>query len=148
MAKQSGAKIRKVAMELDEALEKGDADKVLKFFDKGCEIEFLGNRLKGKEEAGKWVKWLSGNFSRIKFKPITIMVEGDKFFEEFEMKAKFHDGREVSSRLAEVLVFRDYKVKKLRLYFDMMDFMQSGGTVIRKMLIKKLVSKAMKGLKE
>lgn len=147
MVRQISTKIKKVAMELDRSLEKGHTANVMKFFSKDCEVEFFGTKMKGHREAGKWINWIFNHFEKLKFKPITIMVDKDKFFEEFELRAKTHDGREVHSKMAEVLTFKDYKVKKLNLYFDMMEFMHSGGSLVRKMVIRILAKKATEGLK-
>ncbi|MDX1814287.1 MAG: hypothetical protein R3319_05800, partial [Candidatus Bathyarchaeia archaeon] len=83
----------------------------------------------------------------IKFVPITIIVEGNTFFEEFIVEAKFHDGEEARSKQAVVLVFEDSKIKSLRMYFDRLDFSSSvAKDVISKTIVKELVNKSLEGL--
>lgn len=146
MAKQTPQKLMKVAAELDRAMEKGDIEEVLGFFADDCEIEMIGMNMKGRKEARKWVTWLFGNLSKIKFEPLNIMAKGDTFFEEFTLKAKLRDGREVRSRMAEVLDFENYRVKSLRIYFNIMDFAQSGKNFLRKAFVHKIITRTLKGI--
>ena len=54
--------------------------------------------------------------------PVTIMVDGNTFFEEFIVRTKTGEGKEIEVKQAEVLVYDDdYKVKSLRLYFDRLE---------------------------
>jgi hypothetical protein len=81
------------------------------------------------------------------FLPVTIMVEGNTFFEEFIVKATFHDGEEARSKQAVVLVFENLKVKSLRMYFDRLDFSSSVvKDVISKTIVRELVKKSLEGL--
>lgn len=140
-------KIREIATELDDAIERGNLDDVLDFFADDCEIEFMGLKMRGKEEAEKWFRWLYGNLSEIRFRPVTLMVEGNKLFEEFVMKAKMHDGKEVQSKQAEILDFRRGKVKSLRIYFNVSDFSQTVGSFLKKAFVHKFVAQTIKGIK-
>lgn len=87
------------------------------------------------------------HIAKIKFEPVIIMVENNVFFEEFIVKAILLDGSEVESKWAEVLIYENYKIKSLRLYFDRLDFANSiiKGP-ISKMIIKKIIKESTKGL--
>jgi hypothetical protein len=75
------------------------------------------------------------------------MVEGNTFFEEFIVEAKFHDGEEAHSKQAVVLVFEDLKIKSLRMYFDRLDFSGSvAKDVVSKTIVKELLKKSLEGL--
>ena len=143
----SSEEARKVALALDNALENRDLQGVMDKFADDCEIELLGVKLFGKEGLGKWVNWMYKHVAEIKFLPVTIMVEGNTFFEEFVVKAKFHDGEEASSNQTVVLEFENLKIKSLRMYFDRLDF--SGAVakdVVSKTIVKELIKKSLEGL--
>ena len=92
-------------------------------------------------------EWIYKHLAEIKFTPITIMVEGNTFFEEFIINAKLFDGSEVQSRQAEVLIYDNFKVKILRIYFDRLDFSNAvaKGWATKKIL-KYLIRKSIDGL--
>ena len=95
----------------------------------------------------KWLDWLYKHIAEIKFLPVTIMVEGNTFFEEYLVEAKFHDGEQARSNQAVVLVFENLKIKSLRLYFDRLDFSNAvAKDVISKTIVKELVKKSLEGL--
>jgi ketosteroid isomerase-like protein len=119
---QHAAKIRELAQEFDGAIEARDTDAVVSAFTDDCEIELLGITLRGKEGARKWASWLFNSVPDIKFEPVTILVDKDTFFEEFRVIGTLPNGKVVESKQAEVLVYKDYKVKSLRIYFDRLDF--------------------------
>ena len=146
--RQSPDEIRKLAMDFDRAVENRDIEKVLSSFSDDCEIELLGQRLVGKGGVNKWIDWLYRHLDEVKFEPITIIVEGNIFFEEFIVKARLLNGVEVSSKQAEVLLYEDYKIKSLRLYFDRLDFAESVTKgFISKAIVKKLIKKSLEGLR-
>jgi ketosteroid isomerase-like protein len=143
----SSEEIRRVAMALDKALESRDMQAITEKFTDNCEIEFLGIKLFGKEGVRKWVDWIYMHVAEIKFLPVTIMVEGNTFFEEFVVEAKFHDGEEARSSQTVVLEFENLKIKSLRMYFDRLDF--SGAVakdVISKTIVRELIKKSLEGL--
>jgi ketosteroid isomerase-like protein len=143
----SSEEIRKVAMAFDKALESKDLQAIIETFADDCEIELLGVKLFGKVGAKKWFSWLYKHVAEIKLLPVTVMVEGDIFFEEYAVKAIFYDGKEASSNQAEVLVFEDLKIKSLRMYFDRLDFSSSvAKDVISKTIVRQLVKKSLEGL--
>jgi len=121
-AVQSEASIRRVASELDEALEAGDVDRVVACFADDCTVEMLGVRLHGLDGVRRWLAWVFRHVQRIEFAPQVIIVDGDTFFEEFAVTGFLADGRRLESRWAEVLTYRDDLVTSLRLYFDPIDF--------------------------
>ena len=134
-------------MDLDNTLEKMIIDDILPFFAADCEIIILEAKLTGREGARKWLKWMLAHVKEIKFEPIIIMVENDVFFEEFIVKATLHDGSKVESKWAEVLIYENYKIKSLRLYFDRLEFANSiTKGPISKMIIKKIIKESLKGL--
>jgi ketosteroid isomerase-like protein len=124
---QSEASIREAAAELDDALQAGDVERVVACFDPECEVELLGVRLHGRIGVRRWLDWVFGHVGSISFTPRVICVEGDTFAEEFEVRARLGDGRELISRWAEMLTYRDDHVASLRLYFNPIDFASALG---------------------
>ena len=144
---QSPDEIRKVAADFDKAVANKDLEKIFSSFAEDCEIELPRQRLNGKGGVKKWIDWLYRHLDEIEFEPIIIMVEGNIFFEEFIVKAKLHNGVKVESKQAEVLLYENYKIKSLRLYFDRLDFAESITTEpISKIVVKQIVKKSLKGL--
>jgi hypothetical protein len=79
--------------------------------------------------------------------PITIMVDGDVFFEEFIVKAKVKDGKELKVKQAEVLVWYEDKIKSLRLYFDRLELADAFiSNLLERMMVNQLVKESFKGL--
>ena len=143
----SSEEIRRVALALDDALESRNLQAVTDKFANDCEIELLGVKLFGKEGVRKWVNWMYEHVVELKFLPVTIMVEGNKFLEEFVVEAKFHDGEEAHSNQAVVLEFETLKIKSLRIYFDRLDFSGSvAKDVVSKTIVKELIKKSLEGL--
>ena len=143
----SSEEIRRVALALDDALESRNLQAVTDKFANDCEIELLGVKLFGKEGVRKWVNWMYEHVVELKFLPVTIMVEGTTFFEEFVVEAKFHDDEEARSKQTVVLEFENLKIKSLRMYFDRLDF--SGAVakdVVSKTIVKELIKKSLEGL--
>jgi ketosteroid isomerase-like protein len=139
--------IRKVAADLDKAIEDKNTELILSSFSDDCEIELLGTKLTGKKGARKFVNWMYEHLSEVTFVPITILVDGNAFFEEFILKGKLHNGIEVQSKQAEVLIYENYKVKSLRLYFDRLEFADSVAKgPVSKTLVRKLIKRSLKGL--
>jgi ketosteroid isomerase-like protein len=140
-------KISQAAAELDNAIENKDLDRIMSGFSDDCEIELLGIKLTGKKGLKKWIDWMYAHLAEIKFEPITIMVDGNVFFEEFILKGRLHDGTEVQSKQAEILIYENYQVKNLRLYFDRLDFADSlAKGVFNKALVRKIAKESLKGL--
>ncbi len=134
-------------MDLDKALESKDLQAIMEKFADDCEIELLSVKLLGKEGVRKWFNWMYTHVAKLEFLPVTIMVEGNTFFEEYIVKANFHDGEEARSNQAVVLVFENLKVKSLRMYFDRLDFSSSvAKDVISKTIVRELVKKSLEGL--
>jgi hypothetical protein len=79
--------------------------------------------------------------------PITIMVDGNTFFEEFIVKARVEGGKEIHVKQTEVLVYDDeYKVKSLRLYFDRLQSAAYTSNPIERIMISQLGKASLKGL--
>jgi len=76
------------------------------------------------------------------------MIEGNTFFEEFIVKAKVQEGKEIQVKQREVLVYdEEYKVKSLRLYFDRLELVAAHtSNPIEKMMIDRLSKASLKGL--
>ena len=139
--------MRKVALAFDDALENKDRQAILEKFTDDCEIELLSIKLNGKNGVEKWLNWLYKHIAEIKFLPVTIMTEGNTYFEEFVVNAKFHDGEAACSKQAVILVFENLKIKSLRLYFDRLDFSKAvPKDAISKTIVKELVKKSLEGL--
>ena len=99
------------------------------------------------EGARKWLEWLFGTLIEVKFKPIIIMVEGNVFFEEFILVGTLPNGKVVESKQSEVLVYEDYKIKSLRVYFDRLDFADAVAEDFNsRRIVKTLISRSLKGL--
>jgi ketosteroid isomerase-like protein len=143
----STEEIREVALALDRALEGKDLQAIIKKFAEDCEIKLLGVKLFGIEGVRKWFNWLYNHVAKLKLSPVTIMVEGNTFFEEFIVEATFHGEEKVRFNQAEVMVFENLKIKSLRLYFDRLDLSSSvAKDVISKTIVKQLVKKPLEGL--
>ena len=116
------SEIRQGAMELDEAIERQDIDKIITCFSNDCEIELLGVKLTGKAGLRKAVEWMYNHLANIKLTPVVITVEDNIFFEEFLMNSKSSGNTGINVKLAEVLVYNDdLKVRRLSLYFDRLE---------------------------
>lgn len=142
-----GDMIREAAERFDREMEGWDMDAILASFADDCEIRLLGVRLQGKEGVRRWLAWLRRFIKEIRFEPLTIMVDGNTFVEEFIVRARFQDGGHAESRQAVVLVYEGEKIKSLRLYFDRLDF---AGAVaidfIRRSIVQKIVDDSLQGL--
>ena len=143
----SPAKIRKLAKALDDAIESRNNEEITSYFSDNCRIELPGIELFGKEGLGRAVAWMYRYLKEITLIPITIMVDGNTFFEEFIVKAKVK-GEEIQVKQTEVLVYDDqYKVKSLRLYFDRLEFAAAyTSNPIEKIMINQLSKASLKGL--
>ena len=144
---QDEDRIKEVAMELDNAIESGDVEQIVAFFADDCEIELMGITLSGKDGARRWLEWLFDTLVEVKFRPVTIMVEDDTFFEEFILIGTLQNGKVVESKQSEVLIYEDYKIKSLRVYFDRLDFADVvADDFISRKIVKMLISRSLKGL--
>ncbi len=139
--------IRKAAEKFDDAIVNKNLNLVLECFADDCEIELLGLTLFGKDGATKWFYWMYRHIKSLKFIPVTIMAEGNTFFEEFIVKGILRNGDEFTSKQSEVLVYENLKVKSLRLYFDRLDFADSiAHGFTQKAIIKQVIKKSQEGL--
>jgi len=146
--KQSEDQIRKLAKALDDAIERQNTEEIVSYFSDDCEIELLGIKLTRKEGLKKVISWMNRYLKEITFIPITIMVDGNTFFEEFSVKAKARGGKEIQVKQTEVLVYDDeYKVKSLRLYFDRLELAAAyTSNPIEKTMVSQLSKASLKGL--
>jgi uncharacterized protein (TIGR02246 family) len=150
MGGQDPDRIREVAMQLDDAMEAMDKEKVLEFFSEDCEIKFLGKTVKGKDGAKRWLDWMEAKgMTRMKLTPVNIQVIGDTFLEEFKAKAVLEDGSEIEAEQCEVLIYEDYKVKSLRLYFDRLQYAPMiAKNFVEKAVIRRLNKMTFAGLED
>ena len=141
-------KIRELAKALDDAIEHREPKEVLCHFSETCEIELLGTKLTGKEGLRNAISWIYRYLKEIKLVPITIMIEGNTFFEEFIVRTITKEGKEIQVKQAEVLVYdNEYKVKSLRLYFDRLELAAAyTSNPAEKMITNWLKKASMKGL--
>jgi ketosteroid isomerase-like protein len=145
--KQTVEKIKKVAMDLDNALEKRDIELIISFFSDDCEIELLQLTLKGKDGVRKWLTWMFEQVKDFTLEPVNIIVEDDVFFEEFIVKAILPNGKNLISKQAEVLIYENYKIKSLRLYFDRLDFADAITTnFISRKIVESVIKKSLEGI--
>ncbi len=128
---QSESSIRQAALELDEALEAGDSERVVACFSEDCTIELLGVRLRGHDGVRRWLDWVFGRVGHVEFTPRVISVDGDMLIEEFGVAATMAGGRRLESQWAEILTYRNDKVTSLRLYFNPIDFAPTLGIIGR-----------------
>ena len=145
----SEEKIREYAKALDDAIEKGNIDEIVSYFSDKCEIELLGIKLTGHEGLKRAIRWMFRYLKEITLIPITIMIQGNLFFEEFTVRAKVQSGQEIDVKQAEVLEYEgDYKVKSLRLYFDRLELAQAfSDSIIDRILTKQVIKASLKGFK-
>ena len=141
-------KIRELAKALDDAIESRKTEEAISHFSDTCEIELLGIKLTGKEGLKTAIRWIFRYLKDITLSPITIMIERNIFFEEFSVRTKTKEGKEIQVKQAEVLVYNDeYKVKSLRLYFDRLELAATyTSNPIEKMMINWLSKASLKGL--
>ena len=145
---QSSEAILKTALNLDKAIETRNIEAVLSKFSVDCEIELLGIKLYGRDGVKKWMKWQFKHIAKIEFIPITRMVSGNIFFEEYIAKANLQDGEEILSNQVVVLEFKKKMIKSLRLYFDRLDFADAvAKDIISRTIVKELVKKSVEDLK-
>lgn len=145
--KQRPEEIRKSAKALDDAIEGGNIEEVISYFCDDCEVELLGIKLTGKEGLKKAFAWIYKYLKEIVLVPITIMVDGDTFFEEFIVKAKVKGSKELQVKQSEVLIYDNYKVKSLRLYFDRLELAEAFvSNAIEQVMVKQIIKTSLKGL--
>ena len=144
----SQEQIRTLSKSLDDAIESKKTEQLISYFSDDCEIELLGIRLSGKEGLKKAIAWMFGYLGEIRLSPITIIVDGDVFFEEFIVKAKTGNGEEIETKQAEVLVYNEeYKVKRLRLYFDCLELAAAYvSNPLERFMVNQLIKASLKGL--
>jgi ketosteroid isomerase-like protein len=140
--------IRKAAKLLDDAVEKQNIEEILSCFADDCDIELLGVKLSGKAGLRKALGRMFMYFKEISFTPVTIMIEGDAFFEEFIFRAKSRTGKDIEMKQAEVLIYDpDYQVRSLRLYFDRLEFADAiTSNILERIAIKRLIKASVKEL--
>jgi ketosteroid isomerase-like protein len=144
---QSSGAILRTALNLDKAIENRNFESVLSKFSVDCEIELLGVKLTGRDGVKKWMEWQFQHIAKVEFIPVTKMVSGNTFFEEYITKAKLHDGKEIRSKQAVVLQFKDNTITNLRLYFDRLDFADTvAKDAISKAIVKEVIKKSIEGL--
>ena len=141
-------KIHKVAKALDDAIEKCNIEELISFFSKECEVQLPAITLNGHEGLRKAIAWMYHYLKEIKLVPITIIIQGNIFFEEFIMKARVQGDKEIHVKQAEVLIYdNDYKIRSLRLYFDRLELVRAfSSNVIDRLIINKINQKSLKGL--
>ena len=127
ISNQTAKEIRRVAQSLDDAVERQDVETAVSCFSDTAEIEVFGLTFKGPTEIKQVIAWMYQRFGRIKFQPIVITVEGSVFFEEFTLHAKFN-GKEININAAEVLVYENYKITRLKLFLDRLEMAQAAST--------------------
>jgi len=142
------SRIRALAKALDDAIENEDIEKVLSFFTENCETELLGLRLKGRHGLKRALDWMYKHVTNITLSPITLIIDGSAFFEEFLVRAKTHKGKRIEVKQAEVLIYNeDYLVTSLRLYFDRLLLADTMATnIFDRILLNQVIKNSLKGL--
>ena len=145
---QSANRIRKLAKDLDDAIEEKDVENIVAAFADDCCIELFGITLHGRAGVRRWLHWFYGKLKWVKLTPITIMIEGDTFFEEFLVEVELKSGVQLKAKQSEVLVYEAGKVKSLRLYFDRLEFAEAvAHDPVSRALVKKIIALSVAGLK-
>ena len=141
-------RIRALAKALDDAIENEDIEKVLSFFTENCETELLGLRLEGRHGLKRALDWMYKHVTNITLSPITLIIDGSVFFEEFLVRAKTHKGKRIEVKQAEVLIYNeDYLVTSLRLYFDRLLLADTMATnIVDRILLNQVIKNSLKGL--
>jgi ketosteroid isomerase-like protein len=144
---QSPDQIRRLAKDLDDAVEHGDIEMVVSFFTDDCEVELPGVKLTDQDGLRRGLGWLYHELGSIRFEPVSIMVDGDTFFEEFVMRATREGDAEAEIPATEVLVYEGLKVRRLRIYFDRLAIaaIRARG-LVEKWVVKKMERAALRGL--
>jgi ketosteroid isomerase-like protein len=142
-------KIRKLAKDLDNAIEQQDVERLVSYFSEECEVRLPGSTLTGHEGLRRAVKWMYSHLRGIVLLPVTIMVQGNVFFEEFTVRANVA-GHDIEVRQSEVLVYDgNYKVTSLRLYFDRLELARHFPVnFIDRFLIGRVIRESLKDLAE
>ncbi len=136
-----------LAADLDNDLEKKDITKLLYYFSEDCEIELLGLTLKSHSGVKKWLKWFFQFFESIKFEPIVIIADNNTFFEEFFIHGITKNNDKLNIKVSEVLIYENYKIKSLRLYFDRLLFADAAITgFLSKKIVNLIKKKSIEGL--
>lgn len=144
---QSSEKIKEVAKAFDDALEEKNYKLIKSYFEENCEIELLGVKLKGHDGVEKWLDYIFSYVESFSLQPLIIIVENNVFFEEFLVKAILPDKSEINSKWAEVLIYENYKILSLRLYFDRLEFAKSAvSNFFARKVIKYIERKTLEGL--
>jgi ketosteroid isomerase-like protein len=144
---RSSSRIRRLAKELDDAIERKDVESVVAAFAEDCRIELVGITLRGRAGVRRWLDWFYGKLTSVKLTAILIIIEGDTFFEEFLVEATLKNGAKITARQSEVLVYEGDKVKSLRLYFDRLEFAEAvAHDPVSRSLVKKIVALSLAGL--
>ena len=143
----SSERIRELAKALDDAIKKHDIEELVSYFSEACEIQLPGIMLYGHEGLRKAIGWMYRYLKEITLIPVTIMIQGNTFFEEFIVKARVSGG-DIEVRQAEVLVYdHDYKVRDIRLYFDRLELAQAfSSNLFDRILMRKVNAASLKGL--
>jgi ketosteroid isomerase-like protein len=136
------AEIRRLAKNLDDAVEAGDVETILSCFTHDCELEFLGIRLGGKAALQRAIEWMYQHLGQIKFEPVLIMVEGNTFFEEFTMVGQPEQESQIRLKATEILIYENDKVRTLRLYFDRLSLAEAFASGLLEKALVRLVSRA------
>ena len=145
---RSSDEIRRAAKRLDDALEERDVETVLSCFTDDCEVEFGGVTLHGKDGLREGLEWLYDRLGTIRFEPVTILIEGNTFFEEFVMKTWKKPGAELQFSAAEVLTYEDGRIKSLRLYLDRLALAKAlAKGVVEKWIVRKVANVSLRGLR-
>ena len=76
-------KIRELAKALDDAIEKHHTEELVSYFSEVCQIQLPGITLTGHKGLRKAIKWMFSYLNEIVLVPVTIMIQGNIFFEEF-----------------------------------------------------------------
>jgi len=147
ISKNSCQMICERAKALDDAIERRDIDSVVKAFAEDCTIEMFGLVLKGTAGVRRWLAWFYDKLASVKLTPITIMIQGNIFFEEFLVEATLKHGGEVRVKQSEVLEYENGKVKSLRLYFDRLELARAvTRDFVSRTLVNRIVALSLKGL--
>ncbi len=130
--------IRKAVDLFTKAMVEKDNTTLIDCFADDCEIEFLHVKLRGRQGARDWCKWLYGHLTELNFEPKASVVNDNVIIEEYVLSGRLHNGSRIKSRQTEVIIFNDaYKIINFRFYFDRLDFIESG---VNRFMAKQIVN--------
>jgi uncharacterized protein (TIGR02246 family) len=120
----SADEIRQVAQEMADASARGDVEAMASFFRDDGVIYVAGQVLSGTDGVRHAIRWMLDTLGPVRYEHILSAVEGNTLAMEARLTSRTPEGKEFTTRAAQVLIFRGTKVASMRLYIDRLDVAQ------------------------